>query len=250
MALIETRQLTKNFGDAEIQVQVLRGVDLSINAGEFVAIMGPSGSGKSTLLSILGGIESPSTGDVLLEGVSLASLNDDQRTLLRRRRIGFIFQSFNLMQTLTAVENVALPLELDGVSRSEAFARAKISLERVEMLPRADHIPAKLSGGEQQRVAIARALVTNPAIILADEPTGNLDSRQGERVTELLRQLVREQGQTIVMVTHDSHVAHSASRLICFRDGMIESDQSRSDFDETHPGASSLQAPTLGRQDR
>ncbi len=237
MALIETRQLTKNFGDSEIQVQVLRGVDLSIHAGEFVAIMGPSGSGKSTLLSILGGIESPSSGDVLLEGVSLASLDDDQRTLLRRRRIGFIFQSFNLMQTLSAIENVALPLELDGVARSEAFDRAKISLDRVEMLRRADHIPAKLSGGEQQRVAIARALVTKPAIILADEPTGNLDSRQGGRVTELLKQLVREQSQTIVMVTHDAHVAESASRLISFRDGVIESDQRQLASDGTHQGA-------------
>ncbi len=241
MALIETRQLTKNFGESEIQVQVLRGVDLSIHAGEFVAIMGPSGSGKSTLLSILGGIESPSSGDVLLEGVSLASLDDDQRTLLRRRRIGFIFQSFNLMQTLSAIENVALPLELDGVSRSEAFDRARVSLDRVEMLRRADHIPAKLSGGEQQRVAIARALVTKPAIILADEPTGNLDSRQGARVTELLKQLVREQSQTIVMVTHDAHVAESASRLICFRDGLIESDQQQTDLDGTHQGA-----PLLG----
>jgi putative ABC transport system ATP-binding protein len=241
MALIETRQLTKNFGDAEIQVQVLRGVDLSIHAGEFVAIMGPSGSGKSTLLSILGGIESPTSGDVSLEGVSLASLNDDQRTLLRRRRIGFIFQSFNLMQTLSAIENVALPLELDGVARGEAFERARVSLERVEMLRRADHIPAKLSGGEQQRVAIARALVTNPAIILADEPTGNLDSRQGTRVTALLKQLVQEHSQTIVMVTHDAHVAHSASRLICFRDGLIESDQSQLASVETR-----LEAPSLG----
>jgi putative ABC transport system ATP-binding protein len=243
MALIETRQLTKNFGDSEIQVQVLRGVDLSIHTGEFVAIMGPSGSGKSTLLSILGGIESPSSGDVLLEGVSLASLDDDQRTLLRRRRIGFIFQSFNLMQTLSAIENVALPLELDGVSKNEAFERAKFSLDRVEMLRRADHIPAKLSGGEQQRVAIARALVTKPAIILADEPTGNLDSRQGARVTELLKQLVREQSQTIVMVTHDAHVAQSASRLISFRDGVIESDQSQLVSDGPHQGAPSLGAP-------
>jgi len=240
MALIETRQLTKNFGDSEVQVQVLRGVDLSIQVGEFVAIMGPSGSGKSTLLSILGGIESPSTGDVLLEGVSLAGLDDDQRTLLRRRRIGFIFQSFNLMQTLTAIENVALPLELDGISRKEAFERAKVVLERVEMLQRADHIPAKLSGGEQQRVAIARALVTNPAIILADEPTGNLDSRQGERVTELLKQLAREHSHTIVMVTHDSHVAHAASRLICFRDGLIETDQDQFATREVHSGPSTL----------
>jgi len=227
MAIIETRKLTKSFGDAEIKVQVLRGIDLQISAGEFVAIMGPSGSGKSTLLSILGGIESPTSGDVFLENVNLSSLNDDDCTLLRRRRIGFIFQSFNLMQTLSAVENVALPLELDGIGRKQAFERASVALERVEMLKRADHIPAKLSGGEQQRVAIARALVTNPAIILADEPTGNLDSRQGERVTALLKQLVFEQSQTIVMVTHDAHVATAASRLLMFRDGLIESDQNQ-----------------------
>jgi len=227
MAIIETRKLTKSFGNAEVQVQVLRGIDLQISAGEFVAIMGPSGSGKSTLLSILGGIESPTSGDVLLENVNLSSLNDDDCTLLRRRRIGFIFQSFNLMQTLSAIENVALPLELDGVGRKQAFKLASVALERVEMLIRSDHIPSKLSGGEQQRVAIARALVTNPAIILADEPTGNLDSRQGERVTALLRQLVFEQSQTIVMVTHDAHVATAASRLLMFRDGLIESDQNQ-----------------------
>jgi len=238
MALIETRQLAKSFGDADVQVQVLRGVNLRIDIGEFVAIMGPSGSGKSTLLSILGGIESPTSGEVLLENVDLAGLTDDARTMLRRRRIGFIFQAFNLMQTLTAIENVALPLELDGLTRSLAFDRARKVLERVEMLKRADHIPAKLSGGEQQRVAIARALVTNPAIILADEPTGNLDSRQGERVTELLKQLVLEHAYTIVMVTHDAHVAKAASRLILFRDGAIESDQTQSLSKSINPEAS------------
>jgi putative ABC transport system ATP-binding protein len=225
MPLIETRIVKKSFGEKDVQVDVLRGISLSIEVGEFVAIMGPSGSGKSTLLSILGGIESPTSGQVLLEGTDLASLADDQRTLLRRRRIGFIFQAFNLIATLSAVENVSLPMELYGVSRSEANDRAMKALERVEMQQRAKHIPSKLSGGEQQRVAIARAIAIKPAIIMADEPTGNLDSRQGQRVTQLLRELVQEHGQTMVMVTHDSNVAKSASRLLLIRDGMIESDQ-------------------------
>jgi putative ABC transport system ATP-binding protein len=225
MPLIETRILKKSFGEKDVQVDVLRGITLSIEAGEFVAIMGPSGSGKSTLLTILGGIEPPTSGQVLLEGTDLSTLADDQRTLLRRRRIGFIFQAFNLIATLSAVENVSLPMELDGMSRSEANDRAMKALERVEMQQRAKHIPSKLSGGEQQRVAIARAIAIKPAIIMADEPTGNLDSRQGQRVTQLLRELVQEHGQTMVMVTHDSNVAKSASRLLLIRDGQIESDQ-------------------------
>ncbi len=225
MPLIQANQVTKSFGTGEIQVNVLRGIDLQINAGEFVAVMGPSGSGKSTFLSILGGIEPPTTGSIFLEGTDLASLSDDARTKMRRRRIGFIFQAFNLISTLTALENVCLPMELDGVARSEAADRAMEALSLVEMNARAKHIPSKMSGGEQQRVAIARALAIKPAIILADEPTGNLDSRQGTRVTGLLRDLVKQYDQTIVMVTHDSNVAHSASRLVLLRDGAIESDR-------------------------
>jgi putative ABC transport system ATP-binding protein len=224
MPTIDIRNLTKHFGDGDVRVEVLRGVNLTIEQGEFVAIMGPSGSGKSTLLSILGGIETPSSGQVVLEGTDLANLNDDQRTLIRRRRIGFIFQAFNLLPTLSALENVSLPLELDGLNHREATERAKAVLEMVEMQSRMQHIPAKLSGGEQQRVAIARALVIKPAIILADEPTGNLDSRQSKRVTELLRTLAADQKQTIVMVTHDAQVANAAFRLLMFRDGSIEKD--------------------------
>jgi putative ABC transport system ATP-binding protein len=224
MSTIEIRNLTKHFGDGEVRVEVLRGVNLTIEQGEFVAIMGPSGSGKSTLLSILGGIETPSSGEVILEGTNLASLNDEQRTLIRRRRIGFIFQAFNLLPTLTALENVSLPLELDGISHREAVDRAKQVLEMVEMGARMNHVPAKLSGGEQQRVAIARALAIKPAIILADEPTGNLDSRQSQRVTSFLQSLAADHKQTIVMVTHDSVVAHAAYRLLMFRDGAIEKD--------------------------
>ncbi|MDZ4850079.1 MAG: ABC transporter ATP-binding protein [Pirellulaceae bacterium] len=227
MPIIETRSVTKSFGTKEVQVEVLRGISLKIFSGEFVAIMGPSGSGKSTLLSILGGIEPPSSGEVILKGTNLATLTDDQCTLLRRRKVGFIFQAFNLISTLTAIENVSLPMELDGVHRNEAHKRADEALSRVEMQARAHHIPSKLSGGEQQRIAIARAIAIKPDIIMADEPTGNLDSRQGARVTQLLRDLVQQHGQTIVMVTHDPNVAKSASRLLLIRDGEIESDQSQ-----------------------
>jgi putative ABC transport system ATP-binding protein len=181
-------------------------------------------------MSIIGGIEPPSSGQVLLDGVDISTLDDDQRTLLRRRKIGFVFQAFNLIPTLSALENVALPMELDGVARSAARDRATRALERVEMQHRREHIPSKLSGGEQQRVAIARALAIEPMILLADEPTGNLDSRQSGRVTELLRSLARDSQQTIVMVTHDAQVARAAFRLVKFRDGNIEADLTRDEF--------------------
>jgi putative ABC transport system ATP-binding protein len=239
MPIIETRDLRKQFGVGDVAVEVLRGVNLSIEAGEFVALMGPSGSGKSTLMSIVGGIEPPTSGDVMLEGVNISHLTDDQRTLLRRRRIGFIFQAFNLIPTLSALENVSLPLELDGVPSRIARERAAGALERVELSHRANHIPSKLSGGEQQRVAVARAIVIEPAILLADEPTGNLDSRQSERVTALLRSLAADHKHTIVMVTHDAKVARSAFRLLMFRDGMIERDVNQSDFEHGFPAGDS-----------
>jgi putative ABC transport system ATP-binding protein len=224
MDVIEVEGLTKQFGEGDALVDVLCGIDLTIGSGELVAIMGPSGSGKSTLLSMLGGIDVPTTGRVLVEGTDLESLTDDQRTLLRRKRIGFVFQAFNLLPTLTAIENVSLPLELDGVSSSDATSRARASLEQVEMLKRRDHIPGKLSGGEQQRVAIARALAIQPVLLLAFETTGNLDIRQGEIVSELLLRLVEEHGHTIVMVTHDANVAKIAHRIVYLRDGRVESD--------------------------
>jgi putative ABC transport system ATP-binding protein len=196
-------------------------VDLTVRRGEFVAIMGPSGSGKSTLLHLLGGIDVPTSGQVLLEGTDLASLTDDRRTLIRRRRLGFIFQTFNLLPTLTAEENVSLPLELDGVSAAQAVKRAQAVLNLVGMSHRSSHIPSALSGGEQQRVAIARSLVIEPILLLADEPTGNLDSVNGRQVTTMLRCLVDESHQTIVMVTHDESVAAHADRIIRLRDGLV-----------------------------
>ncbi|MGA2256770.1 MAG: ABC transporter ATP-binding protein [Thermoguttaceae bacterium] len=224
MPLLETRALKKTYGSGDLCVEALRGIDLKVGEGEFLAIMGPSGSGKSTLLHLLGGVDRPSSGQVLLEGTDLTVLGDDERTILRRQRIGFIFQSFNLLPTLSAEENVSLPLELGGTPTPRARTRAEVVLKMVGMLPRRTHLPSKLSGGEQQRVAIARALAIEPALLLADEPTGNLDTANGTQVTTLLRQLVNERRQTIVMVTHDQNVAAYADRLVCLRDGLIESD--------------------------
>ena len=186
VVVVETRDLCKTYGGGETRVEALRHVNLEISRSEIVAIMGPSGSGKSTLLSILGAVDTPSSGKVLLQGVDLANLDDTERTLIRRRWLGFIFQAFNLLPILSALENVSLPLELDGVSTAEARGRALTALEQVGMEHRRHHLPAMLSGGEQQRVAVARALVIRPRVILADEPTGNLDSANGQRITELL----------------------------------------------------------------
>ncbi|HEX4131849.1 MAG TPA: ABC transporter ATP-binding protein [Pirellulales bacterium] len=225
MHVIEARGLCKEYGSAETRVEALRGIDLAVPRGELLAIMGPSGSGKSTLLHLLGGVDTPTSGQVLLENVDLASLDDDRRTILRRQRIGFIFQSFNLLPTLTAEENVALPLRLDGIAVDEAQQRTAEMLKRIGMYHRRAHIPAKMSGGEQQRVAIARALVIRPALLLADEPTGNLDSVNGAQITRILRSLVDDHQQTIVMVTHDLGVAKQADRLVRLRDGVVESDE-------------------------
>jgi putative ABC transport system ATP-binding protein len=220
--VIEARGVVKEFGSSETCVAALRGVDLSVSRGEFLAIMGPSGSGKSTLLHVLAGIEPPTQGVVLFGGRDVNLLTDEQRTLLRRRQIGFVFQSFNLLATVTAEENVALPLVLDGVAFSEARKRAREALDLVEMGHRRGHLPGKLSGGEQQRVAIARALVIRPDVLLADEPTGSLDSANGQRLMGLLRQLVDRHQQTLLVITHDPAVARQADRVLHLRDGQLE----------------------------
>jgi putative ABC transport system ATP-binding protein len=223
MPVIEAHDLTKIY-DAGVEVAALRGVTLQVNRASMVAIVGPSGSGKSTLLSLLGALEVPTDGRILLEGTDIGTLTDDQRSLLRRRRIGFIFQQFNLLPIFTAAENVALPLRLDGMKTAETNRRAVEMLALVGLAERANHLPSQLSGGEQQRVAVARALVARPAILLADEPTGNLDSVSGDRVIAILRQLVDEQQQTVVLVTHDASVASRADRVVHVRDGLIVGD--------------------------
>ncbi len=223
MPVIEARDLTKIY-DAGVEVAALRGVTLQVDRASLVAIVGPSGSGKSTLLSLLGALEVPTSGRILLEGTDIGALSDDERSLLRRRRIGFVFQQFNLLPIFSAAENVALPLRLDGMQAAEASRRAVEMLSLVGLAERRDHLPSQLSGGEQQRVAVARALVAVPAIVLADEPTGNLDSKSGDRVIAILRQLVDEQKQTVVLVTHDALVASRADRIIHVCDGLIVGD--------------------------
>jgi putative ABC transport system ATP-binding protein len=204
-------------------IHALRGVSLRIEAGEFVSIMGPSGSGKSTLLHLLGALDTPTTGKALFAGRDLRAMSDRERSRLRRTRIGFVFQFFNLLPTLTAAENVALPLLLDGQPRAGAVKRAAAALEHVGLHPRQDHYPDELSGGEMQRVAVARALVTEPDAVLCDEPTGNLDSATSQEVLGLLRSLPESGRRCVVMVTHDAQAAAYGDRVVKIRDGRIES---------------------------
>jgi putative ABC transport system ATP-binding protein len=221
----EARGLARTYRHGTQTVEALRGVDLAVRRGEFVAVMGPSGSGKSTLLHLLAGLDQPTAGSVLIDGTDLARMNDDQLTLLRRRRLGIVFQAFNLIDTLSAEENVALPLVVDGVGEAASLKRARAALERVGVAERGSHLPGQLSGGEQQRVAIARALVAEPVLLLADEPTGNLDSVSGGQVLALLRRLVDEQKQTLLLVTHDARHAALADRLLRLRDGRVVEEQ-------------------------
>jgi putative ABC transport system ATP-binding protein len=226
MPLIETRDLWKTYSMGDEDIHALRGVSIEIQRGEYVAIMGPSGSGKSTLMNLIGCLDTPSKGSYLLNDKEVASMNDDELARIRNEEIGFVFQTFNLLPRATALHNVELPLVYAGVSGKVRQDRAKLALEKVELTSRASHRPNELSGGQRQRVAIARALVNNPSILLADEPTGNLDSKTGNEIMELFARL-HEGGNTIILVTHEPDIAAHAHRAIHIRDGQVEKDAKR-----------------------
>ena len=223
MALIETRDLWKTYQMGDEQIHALRGVSLQINRGEYVAIMGPSGSGKSTLMNLIGCLDTPTKGTYLLNDKEVSQMNDNELARIRNEEIGFVFQTFNLLPRATALHNVELPLVYAGIAKKDRLERAKMALERVELTARMSHRPNELSGGQRQRVAIARALVNNPSILLADEPTGNLDSKTGVEIMALFDRL-HHAGNTIVLVTHEAEIAAHAHRTIAIRDGGVERD--------------------------
>jgi putative ABC transport system ATP-binding protein len=235
MALLELRGVTKHYRLGGQLVRALEGFDLAIETGEYVSIMGPSGSGKSTLMHLIGCLDTPTKGDYDLDGVEVARLGDDKLAEIRGRKIGFVFQTFNLLPRLTALKNVELPLTYQSITRAERTERALGALRQVELDHRAEHRPAELSGGERQRVAIARALVTKPSIVLADEPTGNLDSRVGREILDLFDRLHAE-GKTLIVVTHDENVARRAQRVVRLRDGKKVSDLASAADKAASPG--------------
>ena len=226
MALIETRDLWKTYVMGDEEIHALRGVSISIERGEYVAIMGPSGSGKSTLMNLIGCLDTPSKGSYLLNEKEVALMNDDELARIRNEEIGFVFQTFNLLPRATALHNVELPLVYAGIAAKARQERARQALEKVELTSRASHRPNELSGGQRQRVAIARALVNDPSILLADEPTGNLDSKTGTEIMGVFARL-HETGNTIILVTHEADIAAHAHRVISIRDGQVEKDASR-----------------------
>ncbi len=223
-SLIELRGLTKTYGKGDAEFKALKGIDLEIASGEFVAIMGPSGSGKSTLMNLLGCLDTPSAGSYLFQGIPIQTLNKDQRSLIRRHALGFIFQGFNLLARTSALENVELPLLYRGYPQKQRHEMARAALTSVGLFGKERNTPAELSGGQQQRVAIARAIVTNPGTLFADEPTGNLDSKTTLEIMDLLCRLNSERGISIIMVTHEDEVAAHATRIVRVKDGLIESD--------------------------
>lgn len=227
MGIVETKDLKKDYTTNGLTVRALEGISLQFDAGEFTAIAGPSGSGKSTLLHLIGCLDVPTSGEIRIEGVDVGTLSRKELALLRRHRIGFIFQAYNLIPVLTALENVSLPLTLLGVPRKEAIARSKEALTSVGLGDLGNRRPKEMSGGQQQRVAIARALVKNPSLVLADEPTANLDSRTGSEILQLMRELNRSQGTTFLFSTHDRMVMEYARRLIYLRDGRVEKEELR-----------------------
>jgi putative ABC transport system ATP-binding protein len=222
--IINVKNIKKSYNVGTQEVHALRGIDLSVEKGEFMAIMGPSGSGKTTLMNIIGCLDTPTSGTYELNGKSVSSLEDDELASIRNKEIGFVFQSFNLLAKNSTLDNVLLPLKYAGESKNDAVIKAKKVIERVGLTERLDHTPAELSGGQQQRVAIARALVNNPSIIFADEPTGNLDSKTGEEVMNLFKEL-NSYGQTIILITHEDSVAQQSNRVITIMDGLIKSDK-------------------------
>ena len=223
--MIELHDATKTYEQGRRVVNAVRGVTMSVIGGEFVTIMGPSGSGKSTLMHLMGALDTPSTGRAIFQGQNLQAMSDSERSLLRRTRIGFVFQAFNLLPTLTAAENVALPLLLGGTARRLAMGRAVECLQNVGLDPRKDHYPEELSGGEMQRVAVARALIADPDAVLCDEPTGNLDTATSRDILELLSKLPAPNRRAVILVTHDPSAAAYGTRLVKIRDGVIESDE-------------------------
>jgi putative ABC transport system ATP-binding protein len=227
MGVVDADEITRRYGEGDAAVDALRGVTLDIAKGQFAAVMGPSGSGKSTLMHIMAGLDRPTTGKVTIDGTDLTQLNDNRLTLLRREHIGFIFQFFNLLPTLTAEENIRLPLQIAGEKLDREWFDTVVN--RVGLADRLSHRPAELSGGQQQRVAIARAIISKPTVVFADEPTGNLDSRTGGEILELLREAVTETDQTAVMVTHDANAAAIADRVLFLADGLIVHDLANPD---------------------
>jgi len=225
-AVFKLEKITKQYRMGEdVVTNALCGIDIEIENGEYVAIIGPSGSGKSTLMHIMGCLDSPTKGRVFIEGIDVSKMKDNELAVVRREKLGFVFQAYNLVNTLTAVENVALPMRFAGVGRGEAIRRAKELLKKVGLTDRMGHKPNQLSGGQQQRVAIARSLINDPDIILADEPTGNLDTKSGQEIVELLESLNRKMGKTIVVVTHHLGLAQRADRRIYIKDGKVEREE-------------------------
>ncbi len=223
MALIEVKNLSKIYGSGEAEVKALKNINLNIEQGEFVAIVGPSGSGKSTLLHLLGGVDKPSSGEVIIKGESIYKLKEKELSIIRRRKLGFVFQFFNLIPVLTAEENIEMPVLLDNGKIDKNYMNELLKLLGLE--ERRNHHPSELSGGQQQRVSIGRALANKPSIILADEPTGNLDSKNSKEVLELLKYCAKKYNQTLILITHDINIAKSADRIITIEDGQITTDE-------------------------